>query len=84
MTMIERIADALLRAIAQTGRGDDLKLKDMNTLARAALAAMREPNVAMYAAVDPYRVKDADTGYECDGSEIYQAMIDAAITEGDA
>ena len=83
-SMIEHVSHAILKALHDTGDlakavdGDlskcivDSGLFDMRDIARAAVAAMRDPTEAMVDAVD---------GRPISASDGYTAMINAALTE---
>ena len=76
MTMIERVAEALMTVTREIDCGD-LKLKDHYRMARAAIKAMREPTKAMeMAAMD---AATSNVGWDL---EVYQARIEAALSEG--
>jgi hypothetical protein len=88
-TLVERVVAALMAAI-QEQTGDDARYAGQNNraeidgvislepLARAAIAAMREPDEAMQYAGDDFM----DTYEPCGVDEValYRAMIDAALT----
>lgn len=72
-SMIEKVADAIGKKIGRGASGqEDVRLEDV---ARAAIAAMREPTEAM---------KEASSRYcqECaDSLDAWHAGIDAALKE---
>ena len=75
--MVERVAHALMAVTAQHECGD-LKLKHHYEMARAAIAAMREPTeVAKSVGIDVLAeiINGHDNGYLV--GQIYCAMIDA-------
>ena len=78
--MVERVAHALMAVTAQHECGD-LKLKHHYEMARAAIAAMREPTEAMASrGVDAYpwdRARDQTTDFYVAG--MFRAMIDDAL-----
>ena len=93
MTMIERMAKALQEEIAKpeyealdSVPGEDVAERLTLGLARAALAAAREPTEAMVkAATDPYRhgnTAEFDAIFAKTVGGYWQAMIDAALEEG--
>ena len=78
--MVERVAKAISMALV----GDDRYFPDYDTLARAAITAMREPTETMLHAgcakaaeeqARPVGINRTDAG------DIFQAMIDAALEE---
>lgn len=77
MKMIEKI----IRAMQDTGLVDGMTLEDADTLATAALEAMRDPTVSMMIEGygDQFRLETqlgiASARYR------YQAMIDSALNE---
>lgn len=76
MTMI----DAVARAIGKKVTGTEYGWPAWRPVARAALEAMREPSEAMLKAGDLPGWDDSVTvGLS---GEVWQAMIDAALTEG--
>lgn len=73
MKMIERV----IRSMQDTGLIDGMSLEDADTLATAALEAMREPSEIM---------KSSDAGICTTNTKVwnaalYRAMIDAALNE---
>lgn len=70
-----RMIDKIIRAMQDTGLIDGMSVEDADTLATAALEAMRDPNDAM--------VNAGENNVE--GKEavhyIFMAMIDAALNE---
>ena len=78
MDMIERVAVAINKAYACMLLHDDY---DPDLLARAAIAAMREPTDEMVRQCMVY-TQYMDTGHTRDDAEAaWQAMIDAALNE---
>lgn len=77
--MVERVAKALARHefgdFDETWFGHEAFMGDYRELARAAIAAMREPTEAMLEAAF------AKTGYRTTAEEHWQLMIDAALQE---
>jgi hypothetical protein len=69
--MIDRVAEAIARVAVRQ------KVPDFHSQAVAAVMAMREPILAMVFAPD--RSGSGDDGP--DSAEIWQDMIDAAVTE---
>ena len=87
MTMVDRVARAIYgdmpRAMSADGEFENLWPETQDryrSLARAAIAAMREPTEAMQLAGHNVR-NDPTTGLpvHCGTDEIYTAMIDAAL-----
>jgi len=73
INMIERVAVAINQAMLLH---DDY---DPDLLARAAIAAMREPTPEMNNTVNCYRIEEALTGYNCTVADVWRDMIDAAL-----
>lgn len=76
MRMIEKI----MRSMRDTGLLDGVSDEDCDTLATAALEALREPNEAMIKAFD----RDMDDWFNHeieDENHLYKVMIDAALNE---
>ena len=79
MNMVEKVARAI--AVSQGFDGDDWL--SWEEYARAAIAAMREPDDAMRKAVnDLYRDHARGRLDKPDADEIWPVMIDAALNEG--
>lgn len=75
MTMIERVAEAIADAHKLHGR-------NFNSMARAAIEAMREPTEHMLDYGACHEDQDHDIFDEGHISrEVWQAMIDAALAE---
>jgi hypothetical protein len=76
-----RMIDRVIRSMQDTGLIDGMSVEDADTLATAALEAMREPSPAMMMEGygDQFRLETqlgiAAARYR------YQAMIDAALNE---
>lgn len=73
-----RMIDKIIRAMQDTGLIDGMSVEDCDTLATAALEAMREPTTAMCLVDGPgdaYGYRDAE--YSC----VWHKMIDAALNE---
>ena len=92
--MIERAAQAILESrsfyggdpkkTAWVARGNSDRQDEARNLARAAIAAMREPSKAMVRKAEftsDMNMMDCPTiGWEC-ATKLWQAMIDAALKE---
>lgn len=77
--MIERVARALVTCEAWSSFWSD---DDARILARAAIAAMREPTKAMVeAGASDVIQSPCNTSYEI-ATDAYRVMIDAALAEG--
>lgn len=68
-----RMIDKIIRAMQDTGLIDGMSMEDADTLATAALEAMRDPSVAMKTSVS------ANWGRRTWAD--YDTMIDAALNE---
>ena len=80
MKMRERIVRAIIECDGRLLRSNDLSIAEANAYAEAVLAAMRDPTDEMVKAGD---LPGWDGSITVDLScEVWQAMIDAAITEG--
>jgi hypothetical protein len=82
--MVERVALAIQQADNEPCPDGVLRNADVSDwgeyVARAAIAAMREPDKAMIDAGAKQMAKMDDTTPD-DGSDIWQAMLDAALAE---
>ena len=75
-----RMIDKIMRSMRDTGLLDGMSDEDLDTLATAALEAMREPNEAMIKAFD----RDMNDWFNHeieDENHLYKVMIDAALNE---
>ncbi len=97
MTKIEQVAEAMLVAFRDghvkanklapyvSGQIDSALIDgpvDLRIIARAAIAAIREPSEEMVRSVDAVKdIGDYDAFLPTDARDIWQAMIDAALTE---
>lgn len=70
-----RIIDRVIKSMQDTGLIDGMTLEDADTLATAALEAMREPSNTMLNAGENNVCGKEDVLY------IFMAMIDAALNE---
>lgn len=68
-----RMIDKIIRAMQDTGLADGMSVEDCDTLATAALEAMREPDRKMV--MNGYY--NLTRGHQ----QVYTAMIDAALEE---
>lgn len=75
-----RMIDRVIKSMQDTGLIDGMSLEDADTLATAALEAMREPSEEMRSAFDrdicPWINDDIEDTYH-----LYVTMIDAALNE---
>lgn len=75
MKMISKI----MRSMRDTGLLDGMSDEDVDTIATAALEALRIPNLTMENAA--YKHDDSGSQLSCAYDEIYSVMIDAALNE---
>jgi hypothetical protein len=71
--MVDRVA----RAMAMYQFGSPESWEDQIPMARAAIAAMREPTEGMVGSV--YGLMDERTGSDAEATKFYQTMIDEAL-----
>lgn len=73
------IIDRIAAALAQI---EDVEfVREYHRLgAIAALKAIRQPTEAMVKAASDYRIEQASTGLGCMPNDVWQAMIDAALS----
>lgn len=82
-----RMIDRVIRSMQDTGLIGGMSLEDADTLATAALEAMREPTQYMIGAGGNMRVYPSlymggpPEQAKRDASRIYESMIDAALNE---
>jgi hypothetical protein len=69
----------IMRSMRDTGLLDGMSDEDVDTIATAALEALRIPNLAMENAA--YKHDDSGSQLSCAYDEIYTVMIDAALNE---
>lgn len=95
--MIERVARAIGDAIETAGQPGHLRTQRPDrdvllTVARAAIAAMREPTKEMLLNAEFADMQGGNYAYNSDGTDFleyadaidhWRAMIDAALSEGD-
>jgi hypothetical protein len=82
--MIERVALAISASVPNDTFAKDVGMSELSAMARAAIAAMREPTEAMISAGDQ-RLSDCWSLEHGEGFDedppmpVWQAMIDAAL-----
>ena len=86
--MIERVGDAMFAAMSMGEDPIDREHPCWNTLARAAIAAMREPSREQYLAMQSALLKHYPVVFDGEAcirgsmmEALYQAGIDAALSE---